>query len=414
MTIVSGQANIFAEKTSWEIMKLSDVCLIDPSRKELNGIDKDLDVSFGMMADLGEHVREFTPNETKRISEVTKGGYSYFKNEDVLLAKMTPCFENGKSGIALNLENGIGFGSTEFYVLRTNKKILPDLIYHVISSDKFLNDGQYSLVGTTGRRRLLKHFVESYEIPIPPLDEQERIVQLFQSIEQSIIHAEGQEKNLKLLQKALSNGLVSNPPVFGNLLSKNQTSEVFKTLEVSRRRPFSGIVECIEEHDRTPLESGLTRFVGLENIEPENFTLQGFGNIEDGTTFTKRFAKGDILFGKRRAYLKKVAIADYDGICSSDILVFRAIKEEILPQLLPYYVSSDSFLNHAVTTSAGSLSPRTKWRDLAGFQLSVPERKTQEKMVDVLNQLSQSLQLLGQQKVTLKRLKQKLLNEILG
>jgi type I restriction enzyme S subunit len=158
----------------------------------------------------------------------------------------------------------------------------------------------------------------------------------------------------------------------------------------------------------------LTRFIGLENIEPENFSLQGFGSIENGTTFTKRFAKGDVLFGKRRAYLKKVAVADYDGICSSDILVFRATEKEILPELLPYYVSSDSFMDHAVTTSAGSLSPRTKWRDLEGFQLAIPDVKTQEKMVDVFNQLSQSLQLLSQQKETLKKLKQKLLNEILG
>lgn len=404
MTTVSSQANIFAEKTSWETMKLSEVCLIDPSRKELNEIGKDLDVSFGMMADLGEHVREFTPKETKKISEVTKGGYSYFKNEDVLLAKMTPCFENGKSGIALNLENGIGFGSTEFYVLRSNGKILPDLIYHIISSDKFLNDGQYSLVGTTGRRRLLKHFVESYEFPLPPLDEQERIVELFQSIEQSIRQVEAQEINLRSLQKTLSNGLVSNPPIFGNLLSK----------KVCKPCLFSDVVDCVEEHDRTPLENGLTRFVGLENIEPENFSLQGFGNIENGTTFTKRFAKGDVLFGKRRAYLKKVAVTDFDGICSSDILVFRAIKEKILPELLPFYVSSDSFMNHAVTTSAGSLSPRTKWRDLADFQLSIPDIKTQEKIVDLFNQLSQSLQLLGKQKETLKKLKQKLLNEILG
>jgi type I restriction enzyme S subunit len=95
-------------------------------------------------------------------------------------------------------------------------------------------------------------------------------------------------------------------------------------------------------------------------------------------------------------------------------LVFRAIEKEILPELLPYYVSSDAFMNHAVTTSAGSLSPRTKWRDLAGFQLSIPDVKTQEKIVDVFSQLSQSLQLLGKQKETLKKLKQKLLNEILG
>jgi type I restriction enzyme S subunit len=387
MTEGSKKAGYFAEKSSWETVKLNDVCLIDPSRKELNGLDKNLNASFGMMADLGEHARVFTPKDTKKIGEVTKGGYSFFKNDDVLLAKMTPCFENGKSGIALNLENGIGFGSTEFFVLRSNGKILPDFIYHIISSDRFLTDGQYSLVGTTGRRRLLKQFVESYGIPLPPLYKQQRIVELFQSIEQSIVHASDQEGNLKALQKALSNGLASSPPVFGNLLSTKNCKPCL----------FSDIVDCIEEHERTPLENGLTRFVGLENIEPENFTLHGFGSIEDGTTFTKRFAKGDVLFGKRRAYLKKAAIAGYDGICSSDILVFRAIEKEILPELLPYYVSSDAFMDLAVSTSAGSLSPRTKWRDLAGFQLSIPDIKTQEKIVDVLKQLSQTLQLVSQQ-----------------
>jgi restriction endonuclease S subunit len=400
----SEQVDIFAQKTSWETVKLSDVCLIDPSRTELNVIDKNLDVSFGMMADLGQHVREFTPKDTKKIAEVTQGGYSYFKNEDVLLAKMTPCFENGKSGIALNLENGIGFGSTEFYVLRSNARILPDFIYHIISSDKFLNDGRYSLVGTTGRRRLLKQFVESYEIHLPPFDEQTRLVEFFQSVEQSIIYMQEQERNLKTLQKALSNGLASKKPTFGFLLSEKNCAPY----------SFGDVSNCINRHDKTPLQNGLTRFIGLENIETENFTLQGFGNIEDGTTFTKRFAKGDVLFGKRRAYLKKVAIAYFDGICSSDILVFRAKAKTMLPELLPYYASSDAFINHAVNTSAGSLSPRTKWRDLAGFKLSIPHLKIQEKIVDVFNQLSESLTLIKGQTQTLKTIKQQLLNELLG
>ena len=205
-----------------------------------------------------------------------------------------------------------------------NKNI--EYAYLKILLEKNLAFLKESSIGTQ-TKYLKLGMIQNIEIPLPPLDEQERIVGLFQSIEQSIIQVEGQEKNLKSLQKTLSNGLVSNPPVFGNLLTS-------KTSEVS----FGDVVECIEEHDKKPLEHGMTRFVGLENIEPENFSLQGFGNIENGTTFTKRFAKGDVLFGKRRAYLKKVAVADFDGICSSDILVFRAIKEKILPELLPFYV----------------------------------------------------------------------------
>jgi len=328
--------------------------------------------------------------------EKDKGLFGYTDIEIVIKPSLT-ISARGTIGYS-EIREGRYYPAVRLIVLIPNIRII-DLFFLkiAISNIDFASSG-------TSIPQLTVPMVKKYAIPLPPLDEQQRIVELFQSIEQSIVQTEAQEKNLKLLQKTLSNGLVNNQPSFGNLLSK----------KVCKPCLFSDIVECIEKHDKSPLEHGLTRFIGLENIASENFTVQGFGNIEDGTTFTKRFAKGDVLFGKRRAYLKKVAVADYDGICSSDILVFRAIEKEILPELLPYYVSSDSFMNHAVSTSAGSLSPRTKWKDLAGFQLSTPDIKTQEKIVDVMNQLSQSLQLIIQQKETLKKLKQKLLNEILG
>ncbi len=113
-----------------------------------------------------------------------------------------------------------------------------------------------------------------------------------------------------------------------------------------------------------------------------------------------------LLFFKRRAYLRKVAVADYDGICSGDILVFRANKTKLLPELLPYYVFSDAFIHPAVTTSAGSLSPRTKWKDLAKMELSIPDLKTQNNIILILQQIQQLLAQLNQQKTSLKNLKQ--------
>ena len=101
--------------------------------------------------------------------------------------------------------------------------------------------------------------------------------------------------------------------------------------------------------------------------------LTHWGNVESGTTFTKIFRKGQVLFGKRRAYLKKLAVADFDGICSADILVLEAKPEKILPELLPYVLQNDAFSQYAVKTSAGSLSPRTKWKDIASFEFYLPE-----------------------------------------
>lgn len=202
----------------------------------------------------------------------------------------------------------------------------------------------------------------------------------------------------------------------------NSMFDALYSMLVDFKDPLSGgdcrlmvleeFVESIEEHDKA--KTDITRFVGLENIEPGEFQINSWGNIEDGTTFTKRFRKGDILFGKRRAYLKKVAVASFDGICSSDILVLRAKPDKILPGLLPFYISAKPFIDYAVRTSAGSLSPRTKWKDLAKFEISLPDLKTQEKILSVLQGIETIRLQLANQKSNLKKLKQQLLNEILG
>jgi type I restriction enzyme, S subunit len=190
------------------------------------------------------------------------------------------------------------------------------------------------------------------------------------------------------------------PPVFGKLLNSHHGNHT----------SMGEIAECDEKY--TEHDQEVERFVGLENIEPENFQLKGFGLVAERTTFTKRFVKGDILLGKRRAYLKKVAVADFDGICSEDILVIRAKSSKILPGLLPIYISSEAFIQHAVSTSDGSLSPRTKWKDLAEMKLKIPDLKMQETILNVFLQIQITLQQLRQQKETLKNLKQKLLHEI--
>ncbi|MGR8980514.1 MAG: hypothetical protein ACU84H_10555 [Gammaproteobacteria bacterium] len=144
-------------KDEWEKVKLGNVCEIDPPKKEIAAIPEETIVSFAEMADLNEKQSQINHSQEKTIKELKKGGLSYFKDNDVLLAKMTPCFENGKSGLAKNLKNGIGFGSTEFFVLR-GKEINPYLLYSIVSSDLFIEKGKLMILGTTGRKRLSKDF----------------------------------------------------------------------------------------------------------------------------------------------------------------------------------------------------------------------------------------------------------------
>lgn len=288
---------------------------------------------------------------------------------------------------------------THIWRVELTNKIHKEFLY--VSLDKETENIKRSAHGTT-MLHITKAAMKNYSILLPSFEEQKQIADLFQSVETAIKHAEQQENNLKELQKTLSNGLVSKEPVFGNLLNKKNCTQTV----------FGEIAECDKdypEHKKT-----ISRFVGLEFIEAENFQLQGWGDVANGTTFTKRFSKGDVLFGKRRAYLKKVAVADFDGICSGDILVLRAKEKVMLPDLLPFYVSAEKFIQHAVSTSAGSLSPRTKWKDLSLFEISIPDLKMQAKIADVFQELQTTLNQIKTQKQTLKNLKQKLLNEILG
>lgn len=125
------------------------------------------------------------------------------------------------------------------------------------------------------------------------------------------------------------------------------------------------------------------RIVGLEHLTPSSVTLSSWSEDTENT-FTKEFSKGDVLFGRRRAYLKKAAVAPFDGICSGDITVIRAIEDKVDPDLLPFIIQNDYLFDFAVGKSAGSLSPRVKWTHLKEFTIDLPSMPEQIKLAETL------------------------------
>ena len=147
---------------------------------------------------------------------------------------------------------------------------------------------------------------------------------------------------------------------------------------------FGEIVSEPKEVCKNIVAEGIEHVVGLEHIDSGDLHLRKSANIEESTTFTKKFRKGDVLFGRRRAYLKKAAQAEFDGICSGDITVFRAKKDKLIPQLLPFIVNNDKFFDYAVKHSAGGLSPRVKFKDLANYEFLLPPKEEQAKLAELL------------------------------
>jgi type I restriction enzyme S subunit len=150
------------------------------------------------------------------------------------------------------------------------------------------------------------------------------------------------------------------------------------------RVAFGDVVQLSRERSSDPEKDGLERYVGLEHIEPGDLKIRCWGAIADGTTFTNVFRSGQVLFGKRRAYQRKVAVADFDGVCSGDIYVLEPKDKHLLPEILPFICQTNGFFEHAVGTSAGSLSPRTNWKSLESYEFALPPLEGQRRIAEVL------------------------------
>ena len=146
---------------------------------------------------------------------------------------------------------------------------------------------------------------------------------------------------------------------------------------------FDDVVENLNE-TCVPTEAGLERFIAMEHLEPGSPHIRAWGDVADGTTFTRRCRPGQVLFGKRRAYQRKVAVAEFDAVVSGDIYVLAPKGDRLLPELLLFLCLSERFFQHAVGTSAGSLSPRTNWGSLTRFEFDLPPLDQQRRIAEIL------------------------------
>ena len=185
-------------KKRWPTKTFVEACQIKPPKSEARDKLRESDlVSFLPMEDLGINQKFVKGERTRRLGDVV-GNYTYFADGDVLLAKITPCFENGKLGIASNLKNGIGFGSSEYIIFRPGSSLSKEWLYYFLSRETFRHEGAARMRGAVGHKRVAKDFIESYLIPAPSPAEQNRIVRILDEAFGGIATAQATaEKNLQ-------------------------------------------------------------------------------------------------------------------------------------------------------------------------------------------------------------------------
>jgi type I restriction enzyme S subunit len=391
-------------KNGWDVKALIDVCEIKPTKAEARErVAADALVSFAPMEDLGVDRKFLYARQVKSLASVA-GSYTYFADGDVLLAKITPCFENGKLGIASGLTNGIGFGSSEFIVFRPSAKLDKEFLYYYLSRAEFREQGAERMGGAVGHQRVPKEFVESYPIPLPPLPEQRRIVgildEAIEGMATAKVNAEKNLQNARALFDCCLEAVFDQRDVGWGEKVFSEVCEISSTL-VDPRLP---------EYRDLP-------HVGGANIETKSGGLIDLKTAdEEGLKSGKfLFDESMVLYSKIRPYLMKVARPNFKGLCSADIYPLSAKRGRLCHDFLFYLLLSAKFTEYAIAGSARAGMPKVNRDHLFAYRVRLPSLKKQKHHAEQLDELhveAQRLESLYERKLgALESLKQSLLHQ---
>jgi type I restriction enzyme S subunit len=393
-------------KKGWETKTLDEACLIKPPKSEARAkVSAKEHVSFLPMEAMGIDEKYVRATQTKALSSVV-GSYTYFADGDVLLAKITPCFENGKLGIAANLANGIGFGSSEYLVFRPDKTLSKEWLYYYLSRAAFRTEGAARMSGAVGHKRVSKDFIEGYPIPIPPLAEQQRIVGLLDEAFEGIATAKANaEKNLRNARALFESHLQS-------VFSQRGKGWVEKSLEQIGKTQTGST-------PKTSDQSQYGDFISF--VKPGDFNTDGTldydkdGLSESGAKGARKVPAGSVLMVCIGATIGKC------GYCDQDVTTNQQINS-LTPadgsshRFLYYQMLTESFQRSVIHRSGQATLPiinKSKWSALTVWlPPTVAEQKHIAATFDALVEETQRLASLYTRKLAaLEALKKSLLHQ---
>jgi len=289
-----------------------------------------------------------------------------------------------------------GVCSGDIIVLRSNKDIvLSEYLILILNKENLWNYAISYAAGSMSKRVKWRD-LSKYEVTLPSLEKQKQIADIIWSLENEfaatmeLSYWLGQLKK-SAMKKFVNTGTTEEDIGYGAL----NLHEIFEL-----RR------ELIDTNDEN------TTYIALEHIEQGTGKLLGTGKASDAVSTKTKFQKGDILFGKLRPYLKKYWLAEFDGVCSTEILVFKP-NSACLPVYGFYIVQQQSFVDYAVQSSCGTKMPRTNWEKLSAYMVELPTLEEQQKAITVLNDVDKSIDSVQKHAMSINEYKKQLLNDLL-
>ena len=380
--------------------RLGDVCIINP---KVPPIDDSMLVSFVPMQRVGEE-GEFDPSEQRTYADVKKG-FTYFADADVLFAKITPCMENGKGAIACGMENGIGFGSTEFHVLRPNKKMMMgEWLYYLTVSPTFRKEAERNMTGSAGQKRVPKSFLENYHVNIPVLSEQHQQVQVLNNIFALL--------SLRKQQLAKLDELVKSRFVemFGDPVSNEREWNV-ETLNDVCTEIGDGLHGTPEYDDNGeyPFINGNNLINGAIEITPATKKV----NAE---IYKKHYIdiSANALLLSINGTLGKLAFYNGEKVMLGKSACYCNFKPEINRAFVYGVMKTEAFAGFLEKSATASTIKNVGLKAIRGYKLIMPPQALQMQFIEFSNQVDKSKLAVQQSIDQLETLKKSLMQKYFG
>jgi len=390
-------------------VRLGDICFVNPKAPSF---DDYFTVSFVPMPKVGEN-GEFDPSEIKEYHEVKKG-FTYFQNGDILFAKITPCMENGKGAVAHSMENGIGFGSTEFHVLRPkNSDVVGEWIYYLLSWSDFRKEAEKNMTGSAGQKRVPKSFLENYPVTIPAKEDQKKQVHSLQTIDTLISLRKQQLAKLDELVKArfveLFGDPVTNPKGWDMPLIEDVVANEKNALKAG---PFGSALK--KEYY---VSSGY-KIYGQEQVISGDHTFGDYYIDEDRYKSLENCAVqfGDVLISLVGTYGKLLVMPEEfePGIINPRLMKITFDKKRVNPYYFQHYFQSDSLKKALAENTHGGTMDILNLGIVRKLAMPLPPLELQNEFIAFVKQTDKSKFIIQQSLNKLETLKKALMQKYFG
>jgi type I restriction enzyme S subunit len=381
----------------WQKIRLGRVANLNPSKQEIANLSDDTKVTFLPMESVSESWE--VDYSRIRLLEEVRNGYTYFRDGDILLAKITPCFENGKGALVNSCTNGVGFGTTEFHVIRSPDLATASFLSYVVRSHRFKVEGEGMMTGAAGQKRVPDSYIKNFEIYLPPrevrgaialfLDRKTAAIDTLIAKKQRLIQLL-EEKRTALINQAVTKGLNPDVPMKDSgipWIGKIPEHWEIRKLKYLSIKIGSGITP--KGGASTYLKEGIP-LIRSQNVRINNLLMEDVAFISEevhNLMKNSQVKPGDILLNITGASIGRCAIVPIEiteANVNQHVCIIR-VNQKIIPEYCNAFFTSEKGQHQIFSGEQGVSREGLNFEQLKNFLITFPPKNEQ---LDIENVIS--------------------------